>query len=254
MRETQAPIIAQPGSAAARVPAEREKVHFASGGTECAAWFYPGTNGGCVIMTGGMAVTKEPGTDRFARRFRAAGFGVLAFDYRRLGESGGRPRQVVRIADELATGSGRWAPISPATRPGWRSPRPPPAARQPCRRGGRRARPGGTRLRSTPRWRCRRNGSAWRSGCLTASSRPRSAARTRWARGPAGQGREDQPPDRRPALPFRQHRGNPPAPHLPEARHPPPRRADDTPRRRGAGLMRVRPASSRERHPGEVSP
>jgi pimeloyl-ACP methyl ester carboxylesterase len=81
---------------------EREKVRFVSGDTECAAWHYPGANGACVIMAGGGAVTKEPGTDRFARRFNNAGFTVLAFDYRRLGESGGQPRQVVRIGDELA--------------------------------------------------------------------------------------------------------------------------------------------------------
>jgi fermentation-respiration switch protein FrsA (DUF1100 family) len=84
------------------VPAEREKVRFASGGTECAAWHYPGTNGTCVIMAAGGGVTKEPGTDPFARRFHDAGFGVLAFDYRRLGESGGQPRQVVRIGEQLA--------------------------------------------------------------------------------------------------------------------------------------------------------
>jgi len=66
-------------------------VRFASGGTECAAWFYPRTKGGCVIMTGGFAVTKEPGTDLFARRFHQAGFAVLAFDYRHLDESGGQP-------------------------------------------------------------------------------------------------------------------------------------------------------------------
>lgn len=60
----------------------REKVRFASGGTECVAWHYPGTNGGCVVMAGGGGVTKEPGTDRFAKRFNAAGFAVLAFDYR----------------------------------------------------------------------------------------------------------------------------------------------------------------------------
>ena len=35
----------------------RQKVCFPSGGTKCAAWFYPGINGGCVIMTGGFAVT-----------------------------------------------------------------------------------------------------------------------------------------------------------------------------------------------------
>jgi uncharacterized protein len=81
---------------------EREKVRFVSEGTECAAWYYPGTNGGCVIMTGGFAVPKEPGTDAFARRFNDAGFAVLAFDYRHLGESGGQPRQVQRVGEQLA--------------------------------------------------------------------------------------------------------------------------------------------------------
>src|SRR2546423_15585195 len=71
---------------------ERRKIRFASGYTDCAAWHYPGTNGGCVVMAGGFAVTKEPGTDLFARRFAEAGVGVLAFDYRHLGESGGAPR------------------------------------------------------------------------------------------------------------------------------------------------------------------
>lgn len=85
-----------------RVVGEREKVRFGSGDTDCAAWHYPGTNGACVIMAGGFAVTKEPGTDRFAARFSAAGFTVLAFDYRHLGESGGRPRQIVRVANQLA--------------------------------------------------------------------------------------------------------------------------------------------------------
>src|SRR5436305_11506788 len=81
---------------------ERQKIRFASGDTECAAWHYPGTNGACVVMTGGFAVTKEPGTDMFARRFADAGFTVLAFDYRHLGESGGHPRQVQRVGEQLA--------------------------------------------------------------------------------------------------------------------------------------------------------
>ena len=84
-----------------RESAEREKVRFASGGTECAAWHYPGSSGACVIMAGGFAVTKEPATDRFARRFNDAGFSVLAFDYRRIGESGGQPRQVQPVRDQL---------------------------------------------------------------------------------------------------------------------------------------------------------
>jgi len=81
---------------------QRETVQFRSGDAECAAWHYPGTNSGCVIMAGGFAVTKEPGTDRFAKRFNDAGFAVLAFDYRGLGESGGQPRQVQPIKKQLA--------------------------------------------------------------------------------------------------------------------------------------------------------
>lgn len=52
-------------------------------------------------MAGGFAVTRGPGTDRFAARFHAAGFTVLAFDYRHLGDSDGQPRQVVRIREQL---------------------------------------------------------------------------------------------------------------------------------------------------------
>ena len=81
---------------------DRKRIRFGSGDAECAAWHYPGSNGACVVMAGGFAVTKEPGTDLFARRFCDAGFAVLAFDYRRLGESGGQPRQVVRIPEQLA--------------------------------------------------------------------------------------------------------------------------------------------------------
>ena len=84
------------------VSVAREKVRFVSGGTDCAAWHYPGSTGACVIMAGGFAVTKEPATDLFAQRFHDAGFSVLAFDYRRLGESGGQPRQVVRVQEQLA--------------------------------------------------------------------------------------------------------------------------------------------------------
>src|SRR3954454_12099570 len=82
--------------------AQRTAVRFPSGDTECAAWHYPGTDGDCVVMGSGFGVTKEPGTDAFARRFHDAGFSVLAFDHRGFGQSGGRPRQVARVREQLA--------------------------------------------------------------------------------------------------------------------------------------------------------
>ena len=84
------------------MPFVRQKVKFSSDGVDCAAWHYRGSNGACVVMAGGFAVTKEPGTDRFASRFHEAGFSVLAFDYRRLGESDGQPRLVLPIRHQLA--------------------------------------------------------------------------------------------------------------------------------------------------------
>src|SRR3954447_4268303 len=82
-------------------PPQRQKVRFPSGDTTCAAWHYAGTNGACVVMAGGTGVTKEPATDRFAPRFHAAGFSVLAIDFRRVGESGGSLRQVVRVNEQV---------------------------------------------------------------------------------------------------------------------------------------------------------
>jgi pimeloyl-ACP methyl ester carboxylesterase len=80
----------------------RRKVSFRSGDGRCIAWHYPGTNGACIVMAGGMAVTKEPATDLFAAKFHDAGYSVVAFDYRRIGESDGTPRQVVRVKDHVA--------------------------------------------------------------------------------------------------------------------------------------------------------
>src|SRR5581483_8094161 len=81
--------------------ARRDAVRFRSGGTDCGAWHYPGVNGACGVMGAGLAVTKEPGTDPFAWPFARAGFSVLAFDFRRLGESGGEPRQIVRVREQI---------------------------------------------------------------------------------------------------------------------------------------------------------
>lgn len=84
-----------------RLP-ERQKISFPSGDSRCVGWHYTGTNGGCVVMAAGTGVTKEPGTDPFARRFHQAGFSVLAFDFRHVGESGGQPRQIVSIPKQQA--------------------------------------------------------------------------------------------------------------------------------------------------------
>lgn len=80
----------------------REAVSFHVSGTPVSAWHYPGTDGSCVVMAGGFAVNKEPATDLFAAALNAAGFGVLAFDYRGLGASGGTPRLVVKMREQLA--------------------------------------------------------------------------------------------------------------------------------------------------------
>lgn len=81
---------------------KRRKVYFDSAGEQCTAWHYPGTNGACVVMAAGLAVIKEVGTDPLAKRLHDAGYSVLAFDYRRVGESDGAPRQLVRFKDQLA--------------------------------------------------------------------------------------------------------------------------------------------------------
>src|SRR5580765_1801499 len=82
--------------------AERTKVRFPVGGTEVVALHYAGSNGVCVVMAPGGGVLKEPGTDRFAARFQAAGFGVLAIDFRGFGESGGAARDVIKPRGQRA--------------------------------------------------------------------------------------------------------------------------------------------------------
>jgi uncharacterized protein len=80
----------------------RHNIRFPSGDTTIAALHYPGANGACVVMAAGTGVTVEPGTDPFAPYLRAAGFSVLAFDFRRFGASGGTPRQVVHLSEQVA--------------------------------------------------------------------------------------------------------------------------------------------------------
>ena len=43
-------------------------------------------------MASGLSCVREQRLDAFAERFAAAGYAVLAFDYRHFGASGGSPR------------------------------------------------------------------------------------------------------------------------------------------------------------------
>jgi dienelactone hydrolase len=52
-------------------------------------------------MAHGLGATRELGLDRFALRFQAAGFSVLAFDYRHYGASEGEPRELMSVSRQL---------------------------------------------------------------------------------------------------------------------------------------------------------
>ncbi|WP_327147391.1 alpha/beta hydrolase [Nocardia sp. NBC_01329] len=96
-----------PAPAAAAEPAT---VTFRSGDEDCHAWYFPavsedleGPAGRPVaVMAHGFGGTKDSGLEPFARAYAAAGIDVLAFDFRYFGASGGRPRQRVRMAEQLA--------------------------------------------------------------------------------------------------------------------------------------------------------
>ena len=77
----------------------RARVEFRGGTDTCVGWHYPTGNGSMIVMASGLGVTRSPGTDAYAAAFVAAGFGVLSFDFRSFGDSGGSPRQVACLAD-----------------------------------------------------------------------------------------------------------------------------------------------------------
>ena len=80
-------------------------LRFDSGGTVCVANFYSPPNSAdslpCVVMGHGFTGTQDQLT-RYAESFVAAGLAVLTFDYRHFGQSGGQPRQVINIKEQLA--------------------------------------------------------------------------------------------------------------------------------------------------------
>lgn len=73
----------------------RSKISFKSDGLTCRGYFYrPETKADApaIVMSHGFSAVKEMGLEPFAERFAAAGFAVLLFDYRFLGESDGDER------------------------------------------------------------------------------------------------------------------------------------------------------------------
>jgi cephalosporin-C deacetylase-like acetyl esterase len=83
----------------------REDVTFHSADAWCAAWLYRPQAAAprpLVVMAHGFSATREMRLDAYAERFASAGLGVLLFDYRHFGASGGEPRQLLDIARQHA--------------------------------------------------------------------------------------------------------------------------------------------------------
>ena len=76
------------------------RTSFRSGAEDCAAWLtLPAGEGPhpVVLLIHGGGATHSMMLDQYERRFSAAGFAVVAFDFRHLGESGGTPRQLMNL-------------------------------------------------------------------------------------------------------------------------------------------------------------
>ena len=80
-------------------------ISFTSSGEKIAAWLYrPAAQEPrpMVVMAHGFSATRELRLPAYAERFCAAGIGVLLFDYRHFGASGGEPRQLLDIGRQQA--------------------------------------------------------------------------------------------------------------------------------------------------------
>lgn len=81
------------------------ELRFASGDTTCAADFYLPANATervpCVVMGHGFTGTRDLGLANYATGFAAAGIAAFVFDYRHFGTSGGEPRQLLLVREQL---------------------------------------------------------------------------------------------------------------------------------------------------------
>lgn len=86
-------------------PVIRKEVSFEVKGNTIHAWLYLpaeiSAKAPCIIMANGTGGTKDLLLENYARRYQAAGFAVLSFDYRYFGQSGGHPRQLIWIPCQL---------------------------------------------------------------------------------------------------------------------------------------------------------
>lgn len=76
------------------------RTSFRSGAEDCAAWLTLPEGEGphpVVLLIHGGGATHSMMLDQYERRFSSAGFAVVAFDFRHLGESGGTPRQLMNL-------------------------------------------------------------------------------------------------------------------------------------------------------------
>ncbi len=75
-----------------------------AGETIAATWYQPEARYGplpCVVMGHGFTLTRRDGIPQYAGRLAAAGFAVLAFDYRHWGDSTGQPRRCFSLRKQL---------------------------------------------------------------------------------------------------------------------------------------------------------
>ena len=81
---------------------KRLDVTFPSGKENCSGWLYHPEQGTarvpCVVMANGISLTRHDGLALYAEALAQAGAAVLIYDHRHLGDSGGQPRQRIRLS------------------------------------------------------------------------------------------------------------------------------------------------------------
>lgn len=83
----------------------KKDITFISEGVNCSGWLYvpegdEPSKKPAIVMAHGFNAVKEMHLTNFAEKFAEAGFVVLVFDYRFIGESEGEPRQHVIPAEQ----------------------------------------------------------------------------------------------------------------------------------------------------------